>query len=307
LTHWAISAKRAAAAGLVLRGQPGGDEGVAGVEVATARPRCWGTEQTRERYVRVRPGTIEEKVHRMREVEQKASAEQRASFDHRMVMSWIHHDNALEGVIYEPNELVVAMGDQVVSDSTLIPVFDEIRQYKAAIDVVRQLAAQKKQDITLDTIKDIYFVLAPEEVEPKALPKYRKDMPIHRVYFHEISTPDKIPAKMRELVKWLGSDDVTRTVHPTRIAARAHYQFLHVFPFPKHSGKVARLLMNLILIRGGYPPAILHSTDRQRYYDALKTSSDALASLINEALDNGVESATRYWHRELGIAEETIE
>lgn len=257
--------------------------------------------------MRVRPGTIEEKVQRLRELEQKASAEQRAAFDHRMVMSWIHHDNALEGVIYEPNELVAAMSDQVVSDSALIPVFDEIRQYKAAIDLIRQLAAQKKQEITLDTIKDIYFVLAPEEIESKTLPKYRKDMPLHRVYFHEISTPDKIPAKMRALLQWLGSEEVPRTVHPTRIAARAHYQFLHIFPFPKQSGKVARLLMNLILLREGYPPAILHSTDRQRYYDALKSSSDALAALINEALDNGVESAIRYWHRELGIVEETME
>ena len=63
--------------------------------------------------------------------------------------------------------------------------------------------------------------------------------------------------------------------------------------------------MNLILLREGYPPAILHSTDRQRYYDALKTSSDAVSAVVNEALDNAIESATRYWHRALGIEEET--
>lgn len=257
--------------------------------------------------MRVRPGTIEEKVQRLREIEAKASPEQRATFDFRMLMSWIHHDNALEGVIYEPNELVAALSDQVVSDAALIPVYDEIRQYKAAIQQVREFAAHKKYEITIDTIKDLYLILAPEEAEGKALPKYRKDMPLHRVYFHEIEVPDKIPAKMRSLLQWLSSEEVPRTVHPTRIAARAHYQFLHIFPFPKHSGKVARLLMNLILLREGYPPAILHSTDRQRYYDALKTSSDALALLINEALDNGIESATRYWQRELGIAEELFE
>jgi Fic family protein len=280
--------------------------GNAGVGCSDRETALLGARQ-REHTLRVRPGTIEEKVQRLRELEQRATAEQRDSFDHRMVMSWIHHDNALEGVIYEPSELVAAMGDQVVSDTALIPVFDEIRQYKAAIALIRQLATHKKLEITLDTIKDIYFTLAPEEAESKALPKYRKDMPLHRVYFHEIEAPDKIPAKMRTMLQWLTSEDVPRTVHPTRIAARVHYQMLHIFPFPKQSGKVARLLMNLILIREGYPPAILHSTDRQRYYDALKTSSDALASLINEALDNGVDSATRYWHRELGIVDETTE
>jgi Fic family protein len=133
-------------------------------------------------------------------------------------------------------------------------------------------------------------------------------MPLHRIYFHEIATPDKIPQKIRNLLQWLSSEDIHRTMHPTRIAARMHYQFLHIFPFPKHSGKVARLLMNLILIRReGYPPAILHSTDRQRYYDALKTSSDAVAAVINEAIENATESGLRYWHRLFGIEEEDVE
>ncbi len=65
--------------------------------------------------------------------------------------------------------------------------------------------------------------------------------------------------------------------------------------------------MNLLLMRDGYPPAILHSTDRQRYYEALKTSPDAVAAVIHEALDNAIESATRYWRRELGVPLESTE
>jgi len=255
--------------------------------------------------LRVKPGTIEEKVQRLQELERRAQPELLAEFNYRLDMSWIHHDNAIEGVIYEPTELVAAISDNVVSDSALIPVYDEIRQYKAAIDLIRSLAAHKKQEITIDTIKAIYATLAPEDGDPKGPPKYRKDMPLHRVYFHEIETPDKIQPKMRTLLQWLASEDIKRTMHATRIAARAHYQFLHIFPFSKHSGKVARLLMNLLLLREGYPPAILHSTDRQRYYDALKTSSDAVSAVVNEALDNAIESATRYWHRAFGIEEET--
>jgi Fic family protein len=257
--------------------------------------------------LRVKPGTIEEKIKRLRELEALASAEQLADYNFRFDMSWIHHDNALEGVVYDPAELVAAMQQQPVTDAALIPVYDEIRQYKAAIDLIRGYADKKRPEITIDTIRAIYVTLAPEEAEGKAPLKYRKDMPLHRIYFHEIATPDKIPPAMRTLLQWLGAEDTRRTTHPTRIAARAHYQFLHIFPFPKHSGKVARLLMNLILVREGYPPAILHSTDRQRYYDALKTSSDALAAIINEALDNAIDSAHRYWHRLLGIEEEETE
>jgi Fic family protein len=166
------------------------------------------------------------------------------------------------------------------------------------------MATRKRFDITLDTIKEIYLVLAPEEAEGKGPPKYRKDMPLHRVYFHEIAPPEKIPYKMRKLIEWLANAETKRTMHPTRIASRAHYTLLHIFPFPKHSGKVARLLMNMMLLRDGYPPAILHATDRQRYYDALKNSRDAVAVLVNDALDNALTSAIRYFNRELGIEEE---
>ena len=76
---------------------------------------------------------------------------------------------------------------------------------------------------------------------------YRKDIPIHRTYFHEIAQPNKISYRMRQLVQWLDSEETRRTMHPVRMAAKAHSNLLHIFPFPKHSGKVARLLMNLLM------------------------------------------------------------
>jgi NitT/TauT family transport system ATP-binding protein len=84
-----------------------------------------------------------------------------------------------------------------------------------------------------------------------------------------------------------------KTRNAVRIAARAHYDMLRVFPFPQDSGKVARLFMNLLLLRSGYPPAIVHSTERQRYYDALKGSSAAMTQIVQEAIDNNLASVEK--------------
>jgi Fic family protein len=65
---------------------------------------------------------------------------------------------------------------------------------------------------------------------------------------------------------------------------------LRVFPFPTDSGKVARLLMNLMLLRSGYPPAIIHSTERQRYYEALKGSLPVIISMVSESIFNALQS-----------------
>jgi Fic family protein len=245
----------------------------------------------------LKSGSLEEKVERLRELEARTPAAALADYRTRLEMSWIHHDSAIEGIVYEPAELNAALSNAPVTDNALLPAYDEIRQFKAGIELIRKLAADKKAVVDLELIKQIYVTLAPDEPEGK----FRKDMPLHRLYFHEIATPDKIPLKMRALLQWLESDDTQRTMHQTRIAARSHYMFLQAYPYPKHSGKVARLMMNLMLLREGYPPAILHATDRQRYYDALRTSADATSTAVVEALENSLHSAIRYFQRLHGL------
>jgi Fic family protein len=68
-----------------------------------------------------------------------------------------------------------------------------------------------------------------------------------------------------------------------------------IFPWTKNSGKVARLFTNLLLLRDGYPPAVIHSIDRQRYYDVLRAESAGLIPLTFEAIDNGIETAIRFF------------
>jgi Fic family protein len=138
--------------------------------------------------------------------------------------------------------------------------------------------------------------LAPDDTESsKGPPKYRKEMPVHRLYFHEIATPDKISPKLRQLVDWVNSPEAKRATHPVRLAAKAHYQLLHIYPFAKHSGKVSRLFMNLILLRHGFPPVIIHSTERQQYYEALRVEQNEMAALVHSAFRASVESAIKFF------------
>jgi hypothetical protein len=209
------------------------------------------------------------------------------SFD----MSWIYHDSALEGVVYTFQELKTAIDPNiaVVPDSSLQPVCEEIRRHKTAIELVRDIADKKRVPINVDVIKRIYLTLHPEEGDLKTV-KYRKDIPQHRLYFHEYAQPDKIAYKVRQVVDWLNGPEPKKIKSPIRIAARAHYDLLRVFPFATDSGKVARLFMNLLLLRSGYPPAIIHSTERQRYYEALKGSLPTIVNMVNEAILNALQS-----------------
>lgn len=209
------------------------------------------------------------------------------SFD----MSWIYHDSALEGVVYTYQELKTAIDPRVtvVPDSSMQPVCEEIRRHKSALDLVRDLGEKKRSPITVDVIKKIYLVLHPEEGDLKSV-KYRKDIPQHRLYFHEYAPPDKIAYRVRQVVDWLNGPEPKKIKDPIRVAARVQYDLVRVFPFAQDSGKVARLLMNILLLRAGHPPAIMHSTERQRYYEALKGSLPVIIAMVREAINNGLTS-----------------
>lgn len=218
-----------------------------------------------------------------------------AKYQEDLEMSWIAHDSALEGVVYTLPELRTAIGAtdaSVAFDSSMQPVVEEIRRHREAIIFVRELAAasqKRRQPVTLDLVKRIYTILHPEEGDLKMV-KYRKDIPQHRLYFHEYAAPDKIAYKLRQIVDWVNDPETRRTRSAVRLAARAHYDLLRVFPFATDSGKVARLFMNLLLLRSGYPPAVIHSTERQRYYEALKGSSATMQTIVQDAIENSLAS-----------------
>src|SRR6185312_1135106 len=200
----------------------------------------------------------------------------------------------LEGVVYTFEELRNALSGQAppVTDSSLQPTYDDIRRHKEAIEHVRALGQKKKEPVTLDVIKKIYLILHPAEGDIKTV-KYRKDIPQHRLYFHEYAAPDKIAHKVRQIIDWLNDPETRKTRNGVRIAARAHYDLLRVYPFPVDSGKAARLFMNLLLMRSGLPPAILHSTERQRYYEALKGSATTVLQMVQESVENALSSVEK--------------
>jgi Fic family protein len=216
----------------------------------------------------------------------------------RLDFSWIYHDNALEGVVLSYHELKAAIDKNIISDVTLIPAYADIANHKAAIDFVRETAGRRRSALGLEFLKKVYQILNTDEVLPrngkaKAPGQYRKDNPLHRLYFHEIAPPEKISYRVRKLVEWLTSEEA-RKMHPIKRAAKAHFRLISIYPWPKHSGKVARLLMNTILLREGYVPAIIHAIERQRYYEVLRAPHSGLTSLIHESIQGTVEAAEKF-------------
>ena len=71
---------------------------------------------------------------------------------------------------------------------------------------------------------------------------------------------------------------------------------MQVFPYTENSGRVARLLANLVLLQAGYRlPCIIHATDRQRYYESLRLPEATLRDLKIEALENALKQGEKFF------------
>lgn len=209
-------------------------------------------------------------------------------------LSWLYHENALEGVVYSSQELETALANPPLADATFVNALREIRNHKLALDAVREEAAAKKLKLNLTTVKRLHDALS-QGIEGRSATDYRKDMPLHRAYFHEIAPPQKIQPLLQKLLDSCDTADF-RHAHPIQQAARLHHGFMQVFPYTDNSGRLARLLANLILLHAGYKlPVIIHATDRQRYYESLRLPETQLRDLTVEALDNALVQAEKFF------------
>ena len=198
--------------------------------------------------------SVEERVAQLQELLDSASPQVRQEYQERFDIAWIYHDSALEGVVYSMDELRAAIYGEIVADPSLIPVYDEIRNHMGAIEMIREMSSRRRFTPNLEVIKKLFAQLAPEELEGKGPPKYRKDMPLHRPYSHETSQPDKTRPRMRQLVHGLADPDANETIHPVRAASTVHQPRAHTYPVPLPRGTVPCLALRLILMDGLFAP-----------------------------------------------------
>src|SRR5689334_18599354 len=108
--------------------------------------------------------SVDALLNQLRERESKIAHSLVDEFSRRLEISCIYHDSALEGVVLSYSEIKAAIDKKIISDVSLIPSYEEIKQYQEAMGWCREYAANKKKPINLETVKKLYSILTPDEV-----------------------------------------------------------------------------------------------------------------------------------------------
>ncbi|MBE5752438.1 MAG: Fic family protein [Clostridiales bacterium] len=202
------------------------------------------------------------------------------------MVEFTYNSNAIEG-----NTLTLRETEMVLQGITIDkkPLKDhlEVIGHKDAFYYVCELV-REKADLSERTIKQIHSLVLADKPMDKGV--YRR-VPVRILgASHEPVQPYLIEPKMHELLNEYLSDE--RNI--IEKLAYFHIRFEGIHPFIDGNGRTGRLLVNLELMKAGYPPIDIKFTDRKRYYDAfesyhvkndLSAMSNLFAEYVNSRLD----------------------
>jgi Fic family protein len=221
----------------------------------------------------------------------------------------IYHSNAIEG-----NTLNVGETRQVVELGLTLtgkPLKDqaEAKNLSEALAFLEELATNNLP-ITERDVRQIHFLVL-KGIQDTEAGKYRGIKVEISGSAYIPPPPESIPLQMEAFGKWLSTasipGDEFASLSSLIRAVVAHAWFVYIHPFVDGNGRTARLLMNLILMRYGYPVAIIAKEDRLRYYDALETSQSSDLSpfmgLVAECILESLEEYERAVARQIADAE----
>jgi len=121
--------------------------------------------------------------------------------------------------------------------------------------------------VTEEHIKTLHRLFY-DQIDKDKAGVYRTERVVVTGSHHPLPKPDQIPDNMKGYIDWFNAHE--KTMDPIQFAALSHQRFVFIHPFIDGNGRVARLIMNLALLRAGYQICIITPILRHEYVESLE-------------------------------------
>ncbi|GHU07508.1 cell division protein Fic [Spirochaetia bacterium] len=205
--------------------------------------------------------------------------------DEQFTLEWTYNSNAIEGntLTLQETELVINRGI-TIGNKSLKEHFEAIN-HKDGIQFLYNFI-KKKQELDENIILEIHKIIL-KNISDADAGHYRNANVMIVGAVHLPPSAMKIPRLMLEFMEWYYENKTKMSI--VELAAWIHYKIVYIHPFIDGNGRTARLLMNLILIQNGYPPAVILNIDRKKYYRVLKEADRGKNSNYLDFIGRSVE------------------
>ena len=204
-----------------------------------------------------------------------------------LIVRWTYHSNAIEGNTFTLQETKVALEGITVGGKTIREHLEAVN-HKDAILLLEDLV-RANELLTEWTIKSLNQRIL-KGIDDVNAGRYRTVNVFIAGAEHLPPDQVRVPELMERLITWYQTEAMA--LHPVERAARVHRDFVKIHPFVDGNGRTSRLLMNLELMKAGFPPAVLPVDLRLAYYtahdaDDVRGEQDALVTIVAGIVKEG--------------------
>jgi Fic family protein len=233
----------------------------------------------------------------------KLSPEVLRKINYKFRLDWNYYSNNMEGNTLTKDETRSIMIGNITIHGKPIRDVLEMRGHDDAITDILKIG-KGELNISEKRMRDIHKAIMHEETEEnkkkvgnwKTVDNYILNYKDERFDFVKAA---EVQEEMHKLINWLSGENEKLgkkgSLHPAILAIEFHLRYLTIHPFYDGNGRTARILMNLILISKGYPPIIIKTEDKTKYYQYLADiqgysgSKDFYYSLMLDLLIHSME------------------
>lgn len=204
-----------------------------------------------------------------------------------MTIEWTYNSNSIEGNTLTLRETKMVIEEGFTIKGKSLREHFEVVNHQEAIEYVENLAESTYVLRERDILEVHALVL--QKIEKEFAGRFRTSGV--RVSGANFVPPNalKIDDFITDLIAWTNESKLDWIVK----AAIFHHRFVWIHPFFDGNGRTARLIYNLLLMKAGYPPAIILKNDRKKYYDALNMANNGNYSkillLVMQALERSLD------------------
>jgi Fic family protein len=215
-----------------------------------------------------------------------------------------HHSTALEGNTLVLNEVRKLLDEGRAVGSKELKEYMEVVGYGAAAKWVygqalepgdwttgELLSIQEVRTIHYEAMTPVWNIAPHPQATPAETPGNWRRHDIQS--FPEGMRPPPFPEVDHRITDWVKDVNTLRATSevpfPERLA-KVHNEFERIHPYLDGNGRAGRLLLNLLLVRLGYPPAIVFKKERTKYLDAMRKADKGDYGPMGELIARAVTS-----------------
>lgn len=192
------------------------------------------------------------------------STETVKSLRESILLEWTYNSNAIEGNTLTLLETKVVLEGITIGGKTLREHLEVVNHREAILyleDILRNNEIFNEWQI-----KNIHHLIL-KGIDDKYAGNYRDQQVLISGAVHVPPAPYLLKEKMEEFISWYNNEG--KSLHPIEKSAMVHLIFVGIHPFIDGNGRTSRLLLNLELMKNGFPPIVIKNVNRFEYYMAL--------------------------------------